>query len=478
MADLDVMFAGGATGALKRATQLANARAANARRMANSLRRSQQTLRNSYSSPEFAAQQAARRRPPPPRPKPRPRRRRPGEPESPQDLLGLGMFSPTAQREREAREPGRDTRPWIEQFTGNAGPDAHDTTDVHLIDRRRPDRLGPSLPGQSAVPVATGDYMQRDPGEIKRFGKMTPKQQQEVRQNYKDLQGDKGRYVKSVKHMLDLIKRDPLQDTQRFLAGQDLADAFRDQSKLRYFTDRELVENPLLATLNDLAVWSDYRLRLREFADSKKKSGEVELGEDDAGDGTFAGIVDNNSFSSVTSPSNLSKWLVARDENGLLQVVSAEQWIQSKWARMRHDPEYAAQMITALAVTSAYGSDSTANSQRSRLVMDKDGNPVKGFASEEDLNALKDLALQVAILQNQGDEVAIDDSIAELTKMAFDVTEGAEAAGDFGGGGYGYGGGGGWGYGGGGGGYGGEGAVRYTDATQLTSMVSSIARQR
>jgi hypothetical protein len=195
-----------------------------------------------------------------------------------------------------------------------------------------------------------------------------------------------------------------------------------------------------------------------EFADSKRKTGDQQLSNEDAGDGSFASMVDNNSFSAVTGPGNLSKWLVARDENGLLQVVSADQWIQAKYARMRHDPKYAAQMITALAATSAYGSDSTANSQRSRLVIGRDGNPVKGFPSKEDLTALKWLANEVAILQNQGDEVAIDDSVAELTKTAFNVTAGAQANGDFGdgygGGGYRhYGGGGGYGgYGGGGGG--------------------------
>lgn len=414
--------------------------------------------------------QVRRMKPPPPKPKPRAQ-------QTPQDrdMLGLGQFG--------GAPPSIGKRGgFLDNFTRDLDEETrHDTTDVHVVDEQG--RLGVPLPGHSALPVATGDYLGRDPEEIQRFTKLTRQERDQVRKNVADFASKDSKHLKTVNHMIDLMKKDPLKDSMRMMAGQDLADAFKDASKTKYFTNEDITENPFLAALNDLSVWSDFRLRVQEFNDNKRKTGDVEYDDEETGDGTYGGQADVGSFSAATGPGNLSKWIVARDENGLLEVVSADQWIQAKYARMRNDPKYAAQMITALAVTAAYGSDSTANSQRTRLVVGRDGNPIKGFPSKKDLSALKWLANEVAILQNQGDEVAIDDSIAELTSTAFNVTAGAKAAGDLGGGGYG---GGGWGYGGGGGwgggGYGGGGGenqgVRYTDGAQLTSMVSSIARQR
>jgi hypothetical protein len=483
--DLDVTKAGGATGALQRATQLANIRAANAARTAQLLanrRAHAQGLpypgynKTTYSSGAYRGltpQQVDRAMP---RPKPPPRKpvsvsRHPAD----HDLLGLGQYGDTP--------PGlgndRGGSHYFDTYMRDLDQETReDTTTVRLIDPKTGKPSVP-LPGQSALPVVTGDYLNRDPAELERFTKLSRKQRDEVRANVKATSGPDSKYMRTVNHMIDLIKKDPLQDSQRFIAGQDLADAFRDVAKSKYFTNDDLIDNPLLGALNDLSVWSDFRIRVRDFNDSKKKTGQTNT-TDDTGDGSFGEMVDNGSFSAATSPGNLSKWIVARDEHGLLEVVSADQWIQAKYARMRHDPKYAAQMITALAATSAYGSDSTANSQRTRLVIGKDGMPVKGFPSKEDLSALKWLANEVAILQNQGDEVAIDDSIAELTKTAFDVTAQEAKNGDLGGGGGygGYGGGGGYGYGGGGYGGGGGQGVRYTDGTQLTSLVSSIARQR
>lgn len=484
MPELDVTRAGGATGALKRATQLANMRAANAARMADQLRqrRNRQAGRPSgwfdpggmrYNNGRSAALPVQMpRRPPPPARRPTGPRGVSRQPERERDLLGLGQFNST---------PDGDS--YFDTYMRDLNPATRaDTTDVQLVDEKT-GKPGVTLPGKSALPVTTGDYLNRAPAEIERFEKMSPKDQAEVRANVEKGNSPAKVYDKTMKHMLDLINRDPMKDPMRSGAARELVDAFRDASKTRYFTNDDLLDNPVLNILNELSVWADFRLRLQEFNDNKRKTGDVELtgGDSETGDGAYGSMADVGSFSQDTGPGNLSKWIVARDENGLLQVVSAGQWIQAKWARMRHDPKYAAQMITALAATSAYGTDSTANNQRTRLVMDRDGNPVKGFPGEEDLMALKDLALQVAILQGQGDESAIDDSIAELTKVAFDVTAQAAKNGDLGGDGYGGGwggGGGGWGGGYGGGGGGGEGAVRYTDGTQLTSMVSSIARQR
>jgi len=487
MPDLDAYYAGGATGALKRATQLANLRAANAKKSADTLRRVNNHLAGRpdvapgwryTAGPNRGMTVAQHQRMQRQAPKPAPRRR-PGsnEPEQ-RDLLGLGQFG-VSNQPRKPGEPERSS--YFDTYMRDLNEETRaDTTDVHAVNKDG--SLGVPLPGHSALPVVTGDYLNRDPREIERYKKLKPGERAEVRRNVESTQ-EGGKYAKTVKHMLDLINKDPMKDADRQAAGTELADAFRDMSRTKYFTDDDLIDNPLLGTLNDLSVWADFRIRVQDFADSKRKSGDAQLGEEDTGDGSFAGMVDNNSFSAVTGPGNLSKWLVARDEHGLLQVVSADQWIQAKYARMRNDPKYAAQLITALAATSAYGTDSTANSQRTRLVTDKDGNPVKGFPGKEDLSALKWLANEVAILQNQGDEVAIDDSIAELTKTAFDVTAQAAKNGDLGGGGGygGYGGGGGYGgYGGGGygGGGGGSGAVRYTDGTLLISQVSSIARQR
>jgi uncharacterized membrane protein YgcG len=470
---------------MNRATQLANQRAANAARIAGELAR-----RKPKPAPRTGGRQmpgggeglVAPRpsRPLPPPPKMGPVKKRPRSDEA----LGLipGAHRPDLMSLEALQGPGMPRMGGVPEILAPLLDPVNtpDTTTPQLIDEKtgKPGAILPGTAGPGYVGLA--DWQGRAPTEVNRFADMTPEQQKQVRKNFKETQGE-GKVAKTIKQMVEDIRKDPIQDSNRFLAGQELAEAFRDESQAKYFTNQDLTENPLLATLNELSVWSTYRLKLAEWNANKKKTGTTPglVGAEDGeegGDGTFTGIVDNGSFASVTTASNLSPYLVTRDENGLLQVVTADQWIQGKFAQMRHDPEYAANMITALAMTSAYGSDSTANSQRSRIVTDAEGNPVKAFVSSEDLAALKQLANQVAILQNQGDEVAIDDSIAELTAMAADVTETAAANGDFGGGGGGYGyGGGGGGYGGGGGG---GGAVRYTDATQLTAQVGSIARQR
>lgn len=542
MADPDAVRAGGATGALSRATQLANLRAANARRTADLLRRqraqqaaNQRMLTRNQGFAGGGEGYVLPRRPPPRKLPPPPKAGPSRQPKARADqLLGLvpggteydALGNPVDQYGNPLQGPGIGRNPNATGFGGlldiYTSPDQEsvpDTTTPRVYDKKT-GKLGAPLPGTAGPGyVGIADWQGRDPKEIDRYLKLSPKEQAQVRKNLDEargpgqwsreeverylslaeeengeekaaqyrrkLEGDpnRGKWGKTVKQMLDDMRKDPIQDSERFLAGQELADAFREESQSRYFTDRDITENPFLATLNELSAWSTYRLKVSEWKANKGKTGgsvgllgESGTDDEDAGDGTFTGITDNGSFSSVTSPSNLSPYIMARDENGLLQVVTADQWIQAKFARMNSDPEYAAQMITALAMTSAYGSDSTANSQRSRVVVDRNGNPVKAFVSSEDLSALKKLANQVAILQNQGDEVAIDDSIAELTAIAAEVGQETTAAGDYGSGGGGYGGGWGGGYGGGGGG-GGQ-SVQLTDATELTSLASSIARQR
>jgi hypothetical protein len=484
VADLDVTRAGGATGALKRAAQLANMRAANANRVANALRRKQalERQRQNYNRQQrFADWGGGRVLPPPPKPRklpPPPKMgpaQRDGQSARTDELLGL-VDRPTDDYGNPNQRPGvKAPKKLIRD-----GYDAQGNP----VDKFGNAIQGPGIERRTGNPTDEFGNLVQGPGLVgaPSFTDLTPAEQKKARETSKTIR-ETGKVTRTVNQMLESLKKDPLPDAERTLAGQELADAFRDQSKRKYFTMDDMVENPVLATLNELSAWSEYRIKVSEWKTKKNKSGTVGLEGDpgdpeEGGDGTFTGIVDNGSFSSVTSPSNLSPYLVTRDESGLLTVVTADQWIQAKFARMRHDPEYAAQMITALAMTSAYGSDSSANNQRSRVVVDRNGNPVKAFVSAEDLRALKELANQVAILQNQGDEVAIDDSIAELTAMAHEVGVQTTANGDYGDGGGGWGGGG-WG---GGGGYGGGGgggqSVQLTDATELTSLVSSIARQR
>ncbi len=495
MPDLDVSKAGGATGALSRATQLANQRAANARRIADMLRRRSQNRptvpRGGRQLPSGGEGLANPALPPPPTISPskviKPNRGR-------DVLTGLGLDAQDV-RDTAMGRVGFDVYPELQRGRepGTQGP--IDATQKKGSPKLQPELgLGPAKahapggrdPEEQVAGVYRDPYSgqvgngptvgvinpeQINPEDLARYQQLTPEQQREARKNRQQLRHKTGSTGRSIKDMLDLIKRDPLQDMSRLGFGQELADTFRQDSQNRLFTNQDLVENPFLTGLNELSVWSDYRIQVANWQDKKKKSGQTDGKE--GGDNT---IFDPGSFESVTGAGNLSPYLVARDENGLLYVTTADKWIQGKFADMRNDPAYAASMITAMAMTSAYGSDSTANGQRSRIVTDKDGNPVKAFVSSEDLSALKQLANQVSILQANGDEVSIDDSIAELTAMAADVTAEEQANGDFGGGGRG----GGYGYGGGGygGGGGGAGAVRYTDATQLTSLVSSIARQR
>ena len=485
MADLDVTRAGGATGALKRAAQLANQRAANANRVANALRAYRYNWQKEFTSfnrnlryRDWGGGRVNPAKPPPKRLPPPPKA---GPTEQDKDgrrtdeMLGL-VDRPKDKFGNPIQGPG-------------AKPPEKNIRDGYDEQGNPTDKFGNALQGpgydrRTSNPTDEFGNVMQGPGLIgaPSFTDLTPAEQKKARDTSRTLR-ETGKITRTVNQMLDALKRDPVPDPERLAAGQELVDAFRDESRRKYFTMDDMVENPILATLNELSVWSDYRLKVSEWKAKKNKSGstvglEGDPGDpEEGGDGTFTGIVDNGSFSSVTSPSNLSPYLVTRDESGTLMVVTADQWIQAKFARMRHDPEYAAQMITALAMTSAYGSDSSANNQRSRVVVDRNGNPVKAFVSAEDLRALKELANQVAILQNQGDEVAIDDSIAELTKMAAEVGQQTVANGDYEGGGGGWGGGG-WGGGYGGGGGGGGQSVQLTDATELTSLVSSIARQR
>jgi len=478
MGDLDVTKAGGATGALKRAAQLANQRAANANRMANALRRQQaeQAARNSYSRNQRYAGWGGGfvlPRKPPPRKLPKPPKMGPAPKSARTDeLLGL-VERPKDQLGNPIQGPGvKPSKPVIRDGFDDKG---------NPVDKYGNALQGPGIERRTGNPTDEFGNVVQGPGLVgaPSFGDLTPAEKKKAHDTAKTVR-ETGKVSRTVNEMLESLRKDPLRDGERTAAGQELADAFREQSRRRYFTLDDLTENPLLATLNEMSVWADYRLKVGDWRDKKRKGGTVGLEGDpgeEGGDGTFTGIVDSGSFQSVTSPSNLSPYLVTRDESGLLTVVTADQWIQSKFARMRHDSAYAAEMITALAMTSAYGSDSSANNQRSRVVVDRNGNPVKAFVSAEDLKALKELANQVAILQNNGDEVAIDDSIAELTAMAADVGAQTTANGDYGGGGGGGYGGGGWGGGYGGGGGGGQ-SVQLTDATELTSLVGSIARQR
>lgn len=332
-----------------------------------------------------------------------------------------------------------------------------------------------ALPREEGGDLVQGlGAVSRNPGELERFAGMTPKQRKEVRENQRN-KGEKR--AGTIQRMIEDVEKDPIADPDRVAAIRGIAGQFKDETRQRYFTDDDLFDNPLLRLMNDMSVWSQYRRKVSDWNAANRKTGGGEVSLEDGGDGTYTGVTDGESFSSATSPSNLSPYIVSRDESGMLTVVSVDQWLQGKFTDMRKNPAYAGQVITALALMSDYGTDSTANSQASRVVTDKDGNVVKALVDTEDLSALKRFANKVAIWQNNGDESAIEDVLEEMTKLGGEVSAmnaaNGEHGGSGGGGGYYRGGGG---YGGGGGGFAAQ--TRYTDAAELRSLLDSIGRQR
>lgn len=373
---------------------------------------------------------------------------------------------------------GRDTRQDFLSHVGGllAGEEDLNQSGVPMLLDKQTGKPSVVLPREEGNDLVQGlGAVNRDPGELERFAGMTPKQRQEVREN----QRDKGaKRTSTIQRMVEDVEKDPVPDPARVDAVRGLAAQFKDESRLKYFTDDDLFDNPLLRLMNDMSVWSQYRRKVADWQSANRKTGGGEVSSDgDGGDGTYTGVTDGESFSSATSPSNLSPYIVSRDESGMLTVVSVDQWLQGKFTDMRKNPAYAGQVITALALMSDYGTDSSANSQASRLVTDKDGNVVKAMVDTEDLAALKRFANKVAIWQNNGDESAIEDVLVEMTQLGAEVSALNGANGEHGG----SGGGGGY-YRGGGGGYGGGGGgaaqTRYTDGAELRSLLDSIGRQR
>lgn len=455
MADLDVYFRGGATGAMTAAASAQVRAAASAQAKAAALVRRtvpQPPVKRVLQGPPNypTANKFPQAFLPPPKPPPPPQQKKPPaiDPLNPNTQVGpLGvenLAGPRGLAYQTSRKSDdeREDRPEFKKEIGNAP----------IIEK--------APPRNSVINVGTTG-IQRDAEGT----------------GLKTSRGANSTIAK----MLDDVEHDPIRSPERIEALRLMSNAFHQNSRNKLFKPDEFMDNPLLRTMNDLSVWSRYRKMVSDWQARKKKLGEEGRTAEGGGDGTFTGLVDTGSFSSVTSPSALSPYLVTRDESGLLTVLSAEQWIQAKYTDMHKDPALAAQVITALAVSSMYGSDSTANSQASRVVVDKNGNPVKAIASGEDLAALKRFANEAAIFQNMGEEVAIDDVLAEVVKLGFEVSAMNEANGEHGGGGGGgyrrYGGGGG-GYGGYGGGGGGGQSVRLTDAAAITAFGDSVGRQR
>lgn len=282
----------------------------------------------------------------------------------------------------------------------------------------------------------------------------------------------------SINGMLDDLKDDPAPDPEQRRIATALADRFRSDLHSRKWTFDEVKYNPLLVEINNTTVWSRYRKQVADWNEKKSKLGAETV---DNGDGTFSNVV-SGSFSTALGTSSLSPYVVARDENGMMNVLTVDKWVRGKLTDMKNDENYAANAITALASVTAYGNDAAANSAAgARVVTDAEGNPVRAFVSNEDFTALKNFATLASTFQHSGDNVAIDDVLEELTKQSQEIyhdpeweppSSGGGGGGGYGGGGYGYGGGG---YGGGGGA---SGAVRFTDSEMLKAQVDAIARTR
>lgn len=437
MADLDVKFAGGATGSMTRAAQIQAQAVINAQNRARALLK-------------------------PPTPVPGRSFRDPDVREN----RNPAVTQPPLPVDQQWRSVG----PLIGSLTGKAPGFQLNTPYAVSPKTGLPTVALPVEP--DASPLTQGvAASQRDPKERQRFLDMTPEQRDQARKNVKEAKSRETTIAK----MVEDVRKDPIQDSNRIAAADDLADLFKQDSRSKYFTNDDLSDNPTLKLLNDLSVWSTYRLKVSDWRAGKQKSGGLSAlpSTDSGGDGTFTGIVENGSFSSVTSPSSLPPYLVVRDEHGMLTIVNADQWIQARYTEMHKNPGYAAQMVTALALTGYYGSDSTANAQASRVAVDRNGNPVKAIANPEDASALKKLANDAAMWQGNGEEVAIDDMLGEVVKLGVEVSRQNGANGEHGGGG-----GGGFGRGGGGFGGGSRASVRLTDSTQLSSIADSISRQR
>lgn len=454
MPDLDAYQAGGATGAMSRAAQLAAlqaANAANAERLAASLLR--QPVRQ--ARPEVA------------------------RPAPPQARLPAGQLPPSFPGDTRQPMPGQPPAGQLPPNFPGSSPRNY-LFDVPGMDRSglgvdpiarlpQPQTGVPSTQPLPSRPRAGNVPPPKKPPTSRPISKGLQIQNEEVAQKIRT----------SVGQMMSDLNNDPIPDGATDIA-KELLNGFRKGIQTRLLGMDDLADNPVVHLAHDASIWAKQRRKNADFIAVQNKVS----GDDDApvGDGTFANMVDWKDFtdaakavklSAALNVGNLPATVVARDESGLLQIMDAEQWVNGKFAEMSKDPRYAAQLITALSMTSLYGSDSVADGQRSRVMQDKDGNPVKAIPGEEDLKALQALARTAIINQSQGSTESIDDFFARIARMGREITDANIANGD-----YGSGGGGGRGGGGFGGGGGGGQSVRLTDPTALASMLDSIGRQR
>lgn len=464
MPDLDTYMAGGSSGAMTRAAQLAALQAANA---ANAQRLAQSLLRRpvQQSRPEMARPEAPRMFPDLPRPQPA------GQlpPNFPGDT-GNNLWDVWLRNIYPGRKfatvPGkpRQADPWDYLPDGQGPPSVRGPVKPPPVDPWT--FIDPQNPPADAPieHVPEGKAPTRSPA----VSKGMQIQNEEVAQKLRTTIGQMG---------YDLAN-DPLPDKAETQLAKDLISQFRKGIQTRLLSLDDLVDNPLIAATNNAATWAQYRRKMADYQSAQiKANGDTNAPK---GDGTFASMLEARRYDEASRANSLSEdlgsgksapYVVARDEHGLLHVVTAGQWVNGKVADMIKDPRYAAQVITALAMSTSYGNDAAANNQLSRVAQDKDGNPVRAVYSKEDRDALIQLVTTAVNAQSAGDQTPVDDLLAYLAREGRGITDQNIRNGDYGGGG------GGRGFGGGGGGGGGQ-SVRLSDPTALASTVDSIGRQR
>lgn len=260
--------------------------------------------------------------------------------------------------------------------------------------------------------------------------------------------------------------------------------------------------DPIAIAIKNLGTRAQYRKMLADWTAKRKGSkttggglppwmADVTGEEIDEAGGLGGFMQQNQGQTGVfdTSP-ELFDMIIARGEDGVEHIMSAEDWIRAKVADTRVDPNdspeeaaakrrLAGNLIQTLVMADVYGSYAQKTQAAYRVVLDGNGEAVAGYLERPDVAALQNLLSQIINSNMSSNETfAVEDWIEAYALERDAIGRETEGPGNTSGRGSGYSSGGYGGYGGGGYGGGGGGGYQLTSGETLKAMIDGIARSR
>jgi uncharacterized membrane protein YgcG len=334
------------------------------------------------------------------------------------------------------------------------------------------------------------------------FKNMTPEEQEKAanksREN-REYVGRKNRIVSEVENI-------QAKDANLPTAEREALNAIKVQISQMRVKDVNNDLNPVIVTLRNLGVRSQYRIEQAEWKKNKKAGTSLAVpnvglpttAEEFDQMGGLGGFLTQGSTSKTAgdydrTPAVFGK-LITRDANGVESIISAEDWVAARIAdtkplpgdspeeRLRKE-KLAADWIATLAFSDKYNSFAQKRDAGYRVQLDSDGNPVRAYFLKPDEDALKNLTAEILTDMATHNIVGpVEDWIQAYAEQRQNLAQ--DATGIFGngqasssgssrsGGGF---------YGGGGGGYGGGGgapSTYYPSEAELLEPANGVARAR